>query len=98
LLFIDDAINLFINLRDHDNDVINIGNGFFYKINFIVQNVCNLLEYDYELVQRDLNIPEGMGKKNIQVQKLLSYEPNFEFTSLNDGLQKTIDYYKRTIR
>jgi len=98
LLFIDDAINLFINLRDHDNDVINIGNGLFYKINFIVQNVCNLLEYDYELVQRDLNIPEGMGKKNIQVQKLLSYEPNFEFTSLNDGLQKTIDYYKRTIR
>ena len=97
LLFIDDAINLFINLRNHDNQVINIGNGMCYKINFIVQNVCNLLEYNYELVKRDLTIPEGMGKKSIQVQKLRSFQPDFQFTSLHDGLQKTIDYYKRTV-
>ena len=41
----------------------------------------------------DSDYPDGQDLKTVDSQELLSYLPNFQFTPLDIGLQKTIDYF-----
>ena len=98
LLYIDDAIDILLKLKDINNEVVNLSNGLTYEINFIVKSVCKLFDYDFSKVKRDLTVPPGMKKKNISNKKLMKILGSFEFTNLDKGLKNTIEYYKTKIR
>lgn len=41
----------------------------------------------------DTSKSDGQMKKTVTNAKLRSYLPNFKFTSLEDGIKKTVDWY-----
>ena len=41
----------------------------------------------------DTDKPDGQYRKPSSIEKLKSYLPDFEFTSIEDGLKETIEWF-----
>ena len=44
-------------------------------------------------IKYDLTKPDGQFRKPSDNTKLFSYLPNFKFTSVEDGLKETVDWF-----
>tara|TARA_R110000737_G_scaffold57733_1_gene83160 strand:- start:207 stop:1115 length:909 start_codon:yes stop_codon:yes gene_type:complete len=100
LIYIEDVIENIMMLLKNTKEVINIGTGSCYTINQIVKMVCRVIGYDYNKVERDENRHVGMPSKNIIIDKLLS-KPEYQTTtqtSLEEGIRRSVDYYRAKIR
>lgn len=95
LIYIDDAIDAMIALMDTENEVFNLGSGQDFTINEFARLVCEINDYDYALVEHDLSKYIGVLEKKIDTSKVLSYieKEIYLKTSLQEGLQKSIDYF-----
>ena len=89
LIYINDACNLMINLLDADNEIFNLGGGKDYSINQFAKYVCEAFDYDYDLIERDLSKYVGVKSKLLSIDKISQYQ----LTSLDEGLEKTIKWY-----
>jgi GDP-L-fucose synthase len=95
LIYIDDAIDAMIALMDTENEVFNLGSGQDFTINEFARLVCEINDYDYALVEHDLSKYIGVLEKKVDTSKVLSYieKEIYLKTSLQEGLQKSIDYF-----
>ena len=48
-------------------------------------------------IEWDSDKPDGQFRKDISSEKLLGLYPNFEFTSLEDGMKKTYEKLKEVL-
>lgn len=62
------------------------------SIKEVVSIITEIMEFEGK-VYFNVNKPNGQYRKPSDNSKLKSYLPNFEFTSLYDGLKITIDYF-----
>jgi GDP-L-fucose synthase len=64
-----------------------------------IKNLVNLIqrvfEFDGEIVYSSQDHQDGQHKKTTTENELLSYFPDFTFTSLEAGLRKTISFFER---
>ncbi|MCF6764284.1 GDP-L-fucose synthase [Thiotrichales bacterium 19S3-7] len=90
-----DAILFCIEKFDQLTHYTNIGLGFDYSINEYYQIIAKILGYQGEF-KHDLTKPEGMKQKLVDVTKIkqLGWQP---LTSLEAGISKTVDFYKKGI-
>ena len=90
-----DAIDAMIALMDAENEVFNLGSGQDFTINEFARLVCEIYDYDYELVEHDLSKYIGVLEKKIDTSKVLSYikKKIYLKTSLQEGLRTSIDYF-----
>ena len=97
LIYVDDAVNAIINLLDEENQVFNIGSGQDNSINEFAKIVCDLYDYDYNLVEHDLTKYVGVKEKKIDTTKIdkALFPRKLLNTKLKEGLQKTITYFKK---
>ncbi|MEM8520128.1 NAD-dependent epimerase/dehydratase family protein [Flavobacterium sp. PL12] len=74
---------------------INVGLGFDYTINDYYQTIAGVIGFDGKFVH-DLTKPIGMRQKVVDVTKLkqLGWEHK---TSLEEGIKKTVEYFKIAI-
>lgn len=62
-----------------------------------IEEVGRCIAREFEMEEKivfDTTFSDGQYKKTADNQKLISYLPHFEFTKMNDGLKKTIQWFK----
>ena len=62
------------------------------SIKYVVNLIVKYMNFQGEVVWQE-DKPDGQFRKPSDNSKLLSYLPDFEFTSLEDGLKETIDWF-----
>lgn len=100
LIYVDDAITAMISLIDEENEVFNLGSGQDNSINEFAQIVCEIYDYDYDLVERDLSKYVGVREKKIDTKKIdgALFPKKLLNTDLEEGLKKTVEYFNKEYR
>ena len=93
LIFVNDAIQLMIDLLHLDNEVINLSTGEDYSIREYAKIICNIMEYDFNKIEYDESRYTGALVKRLSPDKLKKLSNNFKFTTTEAGIKNTIDYY-----
>jgi len=93
-LYIDDAVDsiLFFAESDDSNDILNIGSGEEISMFKVANLLIDLCEYHGQ-IKWDAKMPEGELRSVLDHSKATSigFVPS---TSLRDGLQKTLEWYR----
>jgi len=93
LVYIDDAVDAMIKLLNVDNKIFNIGSGQDYSIRDFAQKLCYIFEYEHDKISYDISKYVGVREKRLNVEKVKKYIPNMDWTSLDDGIKKAVEYY-----
>lgn len=94
LVFVDDFVGALLKLSDKvDNDLVNVGSGRERTIREFASTICRLIGYPVEEIAYDPNRYVGARNKCLRIDKLKSLLPDFEFTQLEAGLRRTIDWF-----
>lgn len=89
LIYIDDAVNIINDSLTWDKQIVNLSSGKEHSLKNYAQTICNILDYNYDLIEWDTNAFVGSPNKKLINTHLQGYE----FTPLEIGLKHTIDYY-----
>lgn len=93
LIYIDDALNLIdLAVNNCKNNLINLGSGVGYTIREYAEMICNIVDYDPQKIEYDTTKFTGVTKKVINTEKIDNLF-KFKFTSIQEGLKLTINYY-----
>lgn len=94
-LFVDDLANACVYLMQNYNDseIINIGIGKDITIKELAETICKVIGYKGDL-EFDKTKPDGTPRKLLDVSKINKFGWKAK-TSLEEGLHKTYDWYKR---
>ena len=94
LIFIDDAIDIILqSMSPSTPKILNLSSGKPYKLSKYAQTICDIVGYDYNLIEWDKDAFVGSKNKKLINTHLKGYK----FTSLKKGLKKTIKYYEDSI-
>lgn len=94
LIYIDDVIDIMLLLLHTDNQVINLGTGHDNSIREFAAVVSKVIGFNPSRIIYDESKYTGAQIKTLSPSKLLSLMPDdFSFTSLDDGVKSTIEYY-----
>lgn len=102
LVYVTDAVSTMLSLLKEENQIFNIASGKDYSINEFAEKVCEIIGYDYNKLNRDLNKYVGVKEKLISVKKteevINKQGSTAPRTSLEDGLVTTINYFTNNIK
>jgi len=90
LIFIKDAVKIIIQAMSWEKEVVNLSSGREHSIKEYAQTICDIVGYDYNLIEWDTNAFVGSENKKLVNTHLQDYD----FTSLEEGLRQTIEYYE----
>jgi GDP-L-fucose synthase len=90
LIYIKDAIDIIIKSMSWDKDIVNLSSGQEYSIKEYAKTICDIIDYDFNLIEWDVNAFVGSPNKKL----INTYLQDYKFTSLKEGLIKTIKYYE----
>ena len=94
LVFIDDFVKILIELtKTCENDIVNIGAGEEFTIRHFAQLICKQIGYDFNRIHFDTTKYVGAKSKCLNTDKLKNLLPNLQLTSLEIGLNQTIDWF-----
>jgi GDP-L-fucose synthase len=94
IIFIDDFVRLMLELEAIcDNKLINIGAGEEFTIRHFAKLICEKVGYDFEAIQFDDTRYVGARSKCLVVKKMRALVPESKMTSLDVGLEKTIEWF-----
>jgi len=94
LIFIDDAVDIILqSMSTFSPKIFNLSSGKSYKLKEYAQTICDIVDYDYNLIEWDTEAFVGSKSKKLVNTHLKGYK----FTSLKKGLTKTIKYYEDSI-
>ena len=77
---------------DDSNEPINIGSGMDYTIKQVVDAIAEKFKFTGEILWTNKN--DGQMRKLLDNSKMNSLFGHLQFTSLNEGLDKTIEWYE----
>jgi GDP-L-fucose synthase len=75
------------------SEPVNIGQNFGLSIKELVKLIQNHFPNQFSITW-DFSMPDGVPKKVMSDTKFKKIFNDFEFTNLNEGIKKTIKYYK----
>lgn len=90
LIYIKDAVDIIIKAMDWDKEIVNLSTGQEYPIKEYAQLICDIVNYDFNLIEWDTTAFVGSPNKKLVNTHLQDYK----FTSLAEGLIETIKYYE----
>lgn len=90
LIYIEDAVDIIIHSINWDNPIFNLSSGKSYTIREYAQTICDIIGYDFNLIEWDLNAFVGSPNKKL----VNTHLQNYKFTPLLTGLTETIKYYE----
>lgn len=98
LVYVDDFVDILLKLNTSvTNEIVNIGAGTEYTIREFCRILCDIIGYDANLVEYDTTKYVGAKSKCLNIDKLKSLIPDLEFTSLEQGLETTINWFDKHI-
>jgi GDP-L-fucose synthase len=90
LIYIEDAVDIIIHSMSWDNSIFNLSSGKSHTIREYAQIICDIVGYDFNLIEWDLNAFVGSPNKKL----INTHLQNYKFTPLLTGLTETIKYYE----
>jgi len=90
LIYIKDAIDIIIKAMTWDKEIVNLSSGQEYSIKEYAQLICDIVDYDFNLIEWDTTAFVGSPNKKL----INTHLQDYKFTSLTEGLIKTIKYYE----
>jgi GDP-L-fucose synthase len=90
LIFIKDAVDIIIQAMTWDKEIVNLSSGKEYSIKEYAQTICNIVGYDFNLIEWDTTAFVGSSNKKL----INTHLQDYNFTSLEEGLKQTIEYYE----
>lgn len=94
LVFIHDFVRLMLQLSlSQQNNLINIGAGVEFTIRHFAQIICDYVDYDFNAIEFDTSRYVGAKSKCLETSKLKRLIPDLAYTSLQQGLHQTIDWF-----
>lgn len=94
LVLVDDFVDIAVKLAENiDNELINIGAGEEFTIRHFAKLICENVGYDFNSIQFDTSRYVGAKSKCLQIEKLKNFVPDLNFTPLDQGLTKTINWF-----
>ena len=98
LIYIDDLVRIITNLYNKiDNHTINVSSKNNKNIKNYANVICNKLDYDFKKIKFDKTKFVGVKNRSINNKFLLKILEDFKFTSIEDGIEKTIDWYMKNV-
>jgi GDP-L-fucose synthase len=94
-MYVKDFSNIIENIFENDFSIqepMIISPDSVVSIKDVVKIISKKLKFSGKIIF-DESKPEGIMKKNSDNSVFKSYFPNFKFTSLDEGLENTIDYF-----
>jgi len=80
---------------NYSGDPLNIGNTKEFKLKDIISLICKELDYNGDIVY-DSSKPKGQVRKPTSNSNFLNIVGNFEYTSIEVGINKTCKWFKET--
>jgi GDP-L-fucose synthase len=90
LIYIKDAVDIIIKSISWDKNIVNLSSGQEYSIKEYAKTICDIIDYDFNLIEWDVNAFVGSPNKKL----INTYLQDYKFTSLKEGLIETIKYYE----
>jgi GDP-L-fucose synthase len=90
LIYIKDAVDIIIKSMTWSKQIVNLSSGKSHTIKEYAQVICDIVGYDYNLIEWDTNAFVGSPNKKL----INTYLQDYQFTSLKEGLKETIKYYE----
>ena len=91
LIFIKDAVDIIIQAMTWNKEITNLSSGKEHSIKEYAQTICSLVGYDFNLIEWDTTAFVGSPNKKL----INTHLQDYSFTSLEEGLKQTIEYYER---
>ena len=98
-LFVEDCVDAILLAMEKDTEVtpINIGNGREIKIVEAAETIANIMGYTGTMFF-DASKPDGQPRRCLDINRAKSMLGFSAKTSFEDGLKKTIDWFKEYIK
>jgi len=93
LIYINDAVDIIVKSMYWEHKIVNLSTGVDTSMCDYAKEICNIVDYDFNLIKWDLNAFVGAKSKNL----INTYLTDYKFTPLSDGLKKTVEYYENNI-
>lgn len=90
LIYIKDAVSIIIEALTWNKEIVNLSSGQEYSIREYAETICDIVNYDFNLIEWDTNAFVGSPNKKL----INTHLQDFKFTSLTEGLIETIKYYE----
>ena len=93
--FSQDIARALLHLVENYNDPrpINIGSTTEVSIAEVTRIICEILDYDFQLIAWDTSKPEGQFRKPSSNKEFINLCKDFEYTSLRAGLEATCGWF-----
>jgi GDP-L-fucose synthase len=93
LILVDDFVDVMLYLAGkRDNDIVNVGAGEDHTIRHFASLVCDMVGYDADRIRYDTKAYVGAKSKCLVVKKLKRLMPRQRLTSLEEGLERTVEW------
>lgn len=97
LVLVDDFVSILWKLvQNYDNEIFNIGAGEEYSIRTFAEIISKKVGYPAENIKYDTSRYVGAQSKCLNVEKIKSVIPKLFLQPLDDGLEKTIQWFYET--
>jgi len=90
LIFVKDAVDIIIQAMTWNKKIVNLSSGQEHSIKEYAKTICDIVDYDYNLIEWDTNAFVGSPNKKL----INTHLQDYKFTSLKEGLKQTIEYYE----
>jgi GDP-L-fucose synthase len=95
LVYVDDFVKVMVQLVGKcENELINIGAGEEFTIRYFARLICDIVGYGFGAIQFDTARYVGAKSKCLSTAKLKHLLPEFTLTPLEEGLRKTIAWFR----
>jgi len=95
IVYVSDFLNAFEKLLEKNNEIINIGSGREYSIKEFASMICKIINFEEQNIIYDENKYVGAKSKILNINKLLSYLPNYssQQKNINEGLKELVYWF-----
>lgn len=90
LIYIKDAVDVITQALTWNKEIVNLSSGYEYSIKEYAKTICNIVGYDFNLIEWDTTAFVGSPNKKL----INTHLQDFKFTPLEEGLKQTIKYYE----
>lgn len=95
VVYVEDFVRIMVHLVNMcENDIINVAPSQELSIREYAKLISEIIGYDYNSIQYDVSRYVGVFSKCLVNKKLKKLIPDVEFTPLEVGLRRTIDWFK----
>ena len=97
-LFVEDLVRIIKYLAENNNfnhGIFNLSSGETITIKLLSEKIAKMMNYNGHL-SFNKNMPEGTKRRILDSSSFYKLIPNFSFTTLDDGIFKTIEWYNKS--